>query len=70
MSTSPPSALTYQDVLRWMGEGDTVTRELIETILRDEQEHVDNLLDAGVEQPPAGGRMRPGPPSAPQVGNN
>ena len=35
---------SYQDIIRWLGEGDTTTRRLIEQILAVEEEHADDLV--------------------------
>jgi bacterioferritin len=35
---------TYQEIARWIGDGDPTTRRLIETILAQEEEHADDLL--------------------------
>jgi bacterioferritin len=35
---------SYQEIVRWLGEGDTTSRRLIETILAVEEEHADDLL--------------------------
>ena len=36
---------SYQEIIRWLGEGDPTTRRMIEGILEDEEEHADDLLD-------------------------
>ena len=36
---------TYQEIIRWLGDGDPTTRRLIEAFLADEEEHADNLVD-------------------------
>ena len=36
---------TYQEIIRWMGDGDPTTRRLLEDILADEEEHADDLVD-------------------------
>lgn len=36
---------TYQEIIGWLGEDDAVTRRLLETILAEEQEHADDILD-------------------------
>ncbi|MCG5214745.1 ferritin-like domain-containing protein [Streptosporangium soli] len=36
---------TYQEIVRWLGEGDPTTRRLMESILAQEEEHADDLLD-------------------------
>jgi len=35
---------SYQEIVRWLGEGDPTTRRLIEGILAVEEEHADDLL--------------------------
>jgi bacterioferritin len=35
---------SYQEIVRWLGEADTTSRRLIETILAVEEEHADDLL--------------------------
>lgn len=35
---------SYQEIVRWLGEGDPTTRRLIEDILAVEEEHADDLL--------------------------
>lgn len=35
---------SYQEIVRWLGNDDPVTRALIETILAVEEEHADDLL--------------------------
>jgi bacterioferritin len=40
---------TYQEIIRWLGDGDPTTRRLLEEILADGEEHADDLagrLDA------------------------
>ena len=34
----------YNDVIRWLGDGDPTTRRMLETILAVEEEHADDLL--------------------------
>lgn len=34
---------TYQEIIRWLGDRDPVTRRLIETVLADEQRNADSL---------------------------
>ena len=34
---------SYQEVINWLGNGDPVTRKLLEDILESEEEHVDFL---------------------------
>jgi bacterioferritin len=36
---------TYQEIIRWIGDGDPTTRRLLESILADEEEHADDLVD-------------------------
>ncbi|MFI0421870.1 ferritin-like domain-containing protein [Spongiactinospora sp. 9N601] len=36
---------TYQEIIRWLGEGDPTTRRLMESIMEEEEEHADDLLD-------------------------
>ncbi|NRQ36643.1 DUF892 family protein [Nonomuraea sp. NN258] len=36
---------TYQEIIRWLGEGDPTTRRLMESILEEEEEHADDLTD-------------------------
>ena len=36
---------TYQEIIRWLGDGDPTTRRLLEGILADEEEHADDLVD-------------------------
>jgi bacterioferritin len=35
---------SYQEIIRWLGDGDPTTRGLIESILAVEEEHADDLL--------------------------
>ena len=35
---------SYQEIVRWLGDGDPTTRNLIESILAVEEEHADDLL--------------------------
>ncbi|MEU7107166.1 ferritin-like domain-containing protein [Streptomyces sp. NPDC046215] len=35
----------YQEIVRWLGDGDPTTRRLLESILEEEEEHADDLLD-------------------------
>jgi bacterioferritin len=37
--------ITYQEIIRWLGNDDPTTRRLIEGILADEEEHADDLVD-------------------------
>jgi len=34
---------TYQEIVRWIGDGDPTTRRLLEKILAEEEEHADEL---------------------------
>ncbi|KAB2345205.1 ferritin-like domain-containing protein [Actinomadura rudentiformis] len=36
---------TYQEIIRWLGDGDPTTRRLMESILEEEEEHADDLVD-------------------------
>jgi bacterioferritin len=36
---------TYQEIIRWLGDGDPTTRRLMETILEQEEEHASDLGD-------------------------
>src|SRR6201996_3408786 len=36
---------TYQEIIRWIGDGDPTTRRLLEGILADVEEHADDLVD-------------------------
>jgi bacterioferritin len=36
---------TYQEIIRWIGDGDPTTRRLLESVLADEEEHADDLVD-------------------------
>lgn len=35
----------YQEIIRWLGDKDPTTRRLMESILEEEEEHADDLLD-------------------------
>ncbi|MDQ2722942.1 MAG: bacterioferritin, partial [Actinomycetota bacterium] len=35
----------YQEIARWIGDGDPTTRRLMEQILEEEEEHADDLND-------------------------
>ncbi len=37
--------ITYQEMIRWIGDGDPTTRRMLEDILADEEEHADDLVD-------------------------
>ena len=36
---------TYQEIIRWLGDGDPTTRRLMEDILEEEEEHADDIVD-------------------------
>jgi bacterioferritin len=36
---------SYQEIIRWLGDGDVTTRRLMEKILAEEEEHADDLID-------------------------
>ncbi|MDT0443863.1 ferritin-like domain-containing protein [Streptomyces johnsoniae] len=36
---------TYQEIIRWLGDHDPTTRRLLESILEEEEEHADDLVD-------------------------
>ncbi|RKN37167.1 ferritin-like domain-containing protein [Streptomyces hoynatensis] len=36
---------TYQEIIRWLGEHDPTTRRVMESILEEEEEHADDLVD-------------------------
>jgi bacterioferritin len=36
---------SYQEIVRWLGEGDVTTRRLMEDILAEEEDHADDLMD-------------------------
>ncbi|MCW2944523.1 MAG: bacterioferritin [Actinoallomurus sp.] len=36
---------SYQEIIRWLGDGDVTTRRLLEVILAEEEEHADDILD-------------------------
>jgi bacterioferritin len=36
---------TYQEMIRWIGDGDPTTRRMLEDILADEEEHADDIVD-------------------------
>ncbi|WP_067479743.1 ferritin-like domain-containing protein [Actinomadura hibisca] len=36
---------TYQEIIRWLGDGDPTTRRLMESILEEEEDHADDLVD-------------------------
>jgi bacterioferritin len=35
----------YQEIVRWIGDGDPTTRRLLERILEEEEEHADDIID-------------------------
>ena len=35
----------YQEIVRWIGDGDPTTRRLLEKILEEEEEHADDIVD-------------------------
>jgi bacterioferritin len=45
---------SYQDIVRWLGDGDPTSRRLVEQILAVEEEHADDLLTLLEELSPAG----------------
>jgi bacterioferritin len=36
---------SYQEIIRWIGDGDPTSRRLMESILAEEEEHADDLTD-------------------------
>jgi bacterioferritin len=36
---------TYQEIIGWLGDGDITTRRMLESILAEEEEHADDMLD-------------------------
>lgn len=36
---------TYQEIIRWLGDGDPTTRRLMEKILAEEEEYADDIVD-------------------------
>jgi len=36
---------SYQEIIRWLADGDVTTRRLMEHILAEEEEHADDILD-------------------------
>jgi bacterioferritin len=36
---------SYQEIIRWLGDGDPVTRQMLETILTVEEEHASDMLN-------------------------
>lgn len=45
---------SYQEIVRWLGNDDPTTRRMIETILAQEEEHAEDLLNILQEMNPAG----------------
>jgi bacterioferritin len=37
--------MTYQEIIRWLGDDDVTTCRLIEDILAEEEEHADDIID-------------------------
>jgi bacterioferritin len=37
--------ITYQEIIRWLGDADPTTRRLLEDFLADEEEHADDIVD-------------------------
>ena len=35
----------YAEIIRWLGEADITTRRLMESILKEEEDHADELTD-------------------------
>lgn len=35
----------YQEIVRWIGDADPTTRRMLESILEEEEEHADDILD-------------------------
>ena len=35
----------YRELIEWFGSGDPTTRRMIEEILKDEEDHADDLAD-------------------------
>jgi bacterioferritin (cytochrome b1) len=35
----------YQEIIGWLGDGDITTRRMLESILAEEEEHADDMLD-------------------------
>lgn len=35
----------YTEIIRWLGDGDITTRRMMESLLKDEEEHADELSD-------------------------
>ncbi|HVC21841.1 MAG TPA: ferritin-like domain-containing protein [Candidatus Dormibacteraeota bacterium] len=42
---------SYQEIVRWLGEGDPTTRRVIEGLLADEEEHADDLRSLLAKMP-------------------
>ncbi|KAB2369556.1 ferritin-like domain-containing protein [Actinomadura montaniterrae] len=36
---------SYQEIIRWLGDGDVTTRRLMEDILAEEEDHADDIMD-------------------------
>jgi bacterioferritin len=36
---------TYQEIIRWLGDGDVTTRRMLEEILAEEEAHADDIID-------------------------
>jgi bacterioferritin len=36
---------TYQEIIRWLGDSDVTTRRMLESILAEEEEHADDILN-------------------------
>ena len=36
---------SYQEIIRWLGDGDPTTTQMIKTILAVEEEHADDMLN-------------------------
>jgi bacterioferritin len=36
---------SYQEIVRWLGDGDPTTQQVIKTILAVEEEHADDLVN-------------------------
>ena len=46
---------SYQEIVRWLGEGDVTTQRLMESILAVEEEHADDLFDVAEAPAERGG---------------
>ncbi|MGC1185052.1 MAG: ferritin-like domain-containing protein, partial [Candidatus Dormiibacterota bacterium] len=42
---------SYQEIVRWLGDGDPTTRRVIEGLLADEEEHADDLRSLLAKMP-------------------